>query len=305
MLRPLASDRRRKELSRSPFSDQRPCNRPINCISSACPCDRWESKPTLKHLTLLFTRKESRVTVIAEILQCQSSVFRICYSGYLPLPPHGLQCNNTYDLESPRDGQTSKIFQLVKINPTLTLFLQSHMPTTWISEKPSCSAPQSAGPRSCHWNTWTTEEPKIFGVTTSRPKNWFYQKPKTENQFFLDFSLYELVLLRNWCSVAFRLINWYSVAFRLVNWYSVAFRLLFFQRGIHGCVHVHVFLVCSFLFCFLLCSFVLFFWFSVFWFFVVVRWEDGVCFPRLLFIFKYIYILYITYCYISLFFKYL
>ena len=115
--------------------------------------------------------------------------------------------------------------------------------------------------------TWTTEEPKIFGVTISQPKNWFYQKPKTENQFFLDFSLYELVLLRNWCSVAFRLINWYSVAFRLVNWYSVAFRLLVFQRGIHGNSNVHVFLVCSFLFCFLLCSFVLFFWFSVFWFF--------------------------------------
>ena len=69
------------------------------------------------------------------------------------LPPHGLQCNNTYHLESPRDGQTSKIFQLVKINPTLTLFLQSHMPTTWISEKPSCSAHQSAGPQTCHWDS--------------------------------------------------------------------------------------------------------------------------------------------------------
>ena len=69
------------------------------------------------------------------------------------LPPHGLQCNNTYHLESPRDGQTSKIFQLVKINPTLTPFLQSHMPTTWISEKPSCSAHQSAGPQTYHWDS--------------------------------------------------------------------------------------------------------------------------------------------------------
>ena len=155
----------------------------------------------------------------------------------------------------------------------------------------------------CKRSAWTTEEPKIFGVTISQPKNWFYQKPKTENPFFLDFSLYELVLLRNWCSVAFRLINWYSVAFRLVNWYSVAFRLLVFQRGIHGNSNVHVFLVCSFLFCFLLCSFVLFFFVFRCLFFL------SLCAEKTAFAFQdcysylniYIYILYITYCYISLF----
>ena len=136
-------------------------------------------------------------------------------------------------------------------------------------------------------HTWTTEEPKIFGSTNSWPKNWFYQKPKTENQFFLDFPLCELVVWRIWCSVAFRLINWYSVAFRLINWFSVAFRLLVFQRK-SACMGWAMFFGYPFF------GFPFLIWFSVFGFLSLCTGKTVFAFQDNLYIYisinKYIYI---------------
>ena len=90
--------------------------------------------------------------------------------------------------------------------------------------------------------TWATGKPKIFGFTNSGPRNWFYQKPKTENQFFLDIARIGLVLSTNWFFVAIRPIERFSVEIRLINWFFVEIRLLVF----HGKFVSSIFLVFRF-----------------------------------------------------------
>ena len=100
----------------------------------------------------------------------------------------------------------------------------------------------SMGDHFCLVGTWTTGKPKIFGFTNSGPRNWFYQKPKTENQFFLDIARIGLVLSTNGFFVAIRPIDRFSVEIRLINWFFVEIRLLVF----HGKFVSSIFLVFRF-----------------------------------------------------------